>query len=44
MGETRSMNLKVRNGYKILVRKLGGTRPLWGPKHRWEDDIKMDLK
>jgi hypothetical protein len=29
-----------RNAYGILVRK----RPLGRPRHRWEDNIKIDLK
>jgi hypothetical protein len=29
-----------RNAYRILV----GMRPLGRPRHRWEDDIKMDLR
>jgi hypothetical protein len=30
--------------YKILVGKSEGQRPLRIPRHRWEDDIKMDLE
>jgi hypothetical protein len=33
-----------RNAYRILVGKPEGKRPLGGPKHRWLDNIKMDLK
>jgi hypothetical protein len=29
---------------KILVKKPQGKRPLGRPKHRWEDNIKVDLK
>jgi hypothetical protein len=29
-----------RNAYRILVRK----RPLGGPRRRWVDNIKMDLR
>jgi len=29
--------------YKVLVGKLEGQRPLGSPRHRWEDNIKMDL-
>jgi hypothetical protein len=36
MGETR-------NAYRILVGKPEGKRPLGRPKHRWMDNIKMDL-
>jgi hypothetical protein len=28
----------------ILVGKQGGKRPLGRPRHRWEDNIKMDLQ
>jgi hypothetical protein len=30
--------------YRVLVGKLEGTRPLGRPRHRWEDNIKMDLQ
>jgi len=30
--------------YRILVGKPGGKRPLRRPRHRWEDNIKMDLQ
>jgi hypothetical protein len=33
-----------RGVYRILVGKLEGKRPLGRPRHRWEDNIKMDLK
>jgi hypothetical protein len=29
--------------YGVLVGKPNGKRPLGRPRHRWEDDIKMDL-
>jgi hypothetical protein len=29
--------------YKALVGKPEGKRPLGRPRHRWEDNIKMDL-
>jgi hypothetical protein len=28
---------------RVLVGKPEGKRPLGRPRHRWEDDIKMDL-
>jgi hypothetical protein len=31
------------NAFISLVRKLEEKRPLGRPKHRWEDDSKMDL-
>jgi hypothetical protein len=30
--------------YRILVGRHEGKRPLAQPRHRWEDDIKMDLR
>jgi len=30
--------------YKILVRKPAEKRPFGGPRHRWEDNIRMDLR
>jgi hypothetical protein len=37
MGEGRGV-------YRVLVRRPGGKRPLERPKHRREDNIKMDLE
>jgi len=34
----------VRNTYKMLFGKPEERRPLGKPKHRWEDNIRMDLK
>jgi hypothetical protein len=34
---------KKRNAYRILVGKPNGKRPLGRPRHRWVDNIKMDL-
>jgi hypothetical protein len=33
-----------RNAYKILVAKPEGKRPLGRQRHRWVDNIKMDLR
>jgi len=33
-----------RDVYRILVGKHEGKRPLWRPRRRWEDNIKMDLQ
>ena len=33
-----------RGGYRVLVRKPGGKRPLGRPRRRWEDNIRMDLQ
>jgi hypothetical protein len=37
MGEGRGV-------YRVLVGKPEGKRPLWRPKRRWEDNIKMDIQ
>jgi hypothetical protein len=37
MGEERGV-------YRVLVRKPEGKRPMGRPRHRWEDNIKMDLQ
>jgi hypothetical protein len=34
---------EVRGAYNILVGKPEGRRTLGRPRHRWEDNIKMDL-
>jgi hypothetical protein len=33
-----------RNAFRILVGKPEGKRPLGRPRHRWVDEIKMDLR
>jgi hypothetical protein len=33
---------KRRGAYRVLVEKPEGKRLLGGPRHRWEDNIKMD--
>jgi hypothetical protein len=33
-----------RGAYRALVGKPDGRRPLGRPRHRWEDNIKMDLR
>ena len=35
---------KGRGLYVVLVRRPEGKRPLGRPRHRWEDNIKMDLQ
>jgi hypothetical protein len=30
--------------YRVLVRKSEGKSPLWRPRRRWEDNIRMDLQ
>jgi len=37
MGESRGL-------YRVLVGKPEVKRPLGRPRHRWEDNIKMDLQ
>jgi hypothetical protein len=37
MGEGRGV-------YRVLVGKPEGKRPLGRPRHRWEDNIKLDLR
>jgi hypothetical protein len=34
---------EVRGAYNIFVGRPEGRRPLGRPRHRWEDNIKMDL-
>jgi hypothetical protein len=33
-----------KNAYRVLVGKPEGGRSLAGPRHKWEDSIKMDFK
>ena len=33
-----------RGVYRVVVEKPEGKRPLGRPRHRWEDNIKMDLQ
>ena len=33
-----------RGIYRVLVGKPEGKRPLGRPRHRWENNIKMDLQ
>ena len=33
-----------RSSFKVLTDKPTGKRPLGRPRHRWEDNIKMDFK
>jgi hypothetical protein len=34
---------EIRNAYSILVGKSEGKRPVGRLRHRWEDNIRMDL-
>jgi hypothetical protein len=38
------MNGEKRNAYGILVGKPEGKRPLGRPRHRFVDNIKMDIR
>jgi hypothetical protein len=33
-----------RGAYRILVGRPEGRKPLGRPRHRWEDNFKMDLQ
>jgi hypothetical protein len=33
-----------RNAYSVLVGKPDGNRPLWRPRRRWVDNIKIDFR
>jgi hypothetical protein len=35
---------KKRGAYRALVGKPDGKRPLRKPRHRWEENIKMNLQ
>ena len=36
--------LIVYKNIRVLMEKPEGKRPLWRPRRRWEDNIKMDLQ
>jgi hypothetical protein len=36
--------MEKRNACRILVGKPEGKRPMRKPRHRWIDNIKMDLR
>jgi hypothetical protein len=44
MGRACSTNGEKRIAYRTLVGKPEGKRPLGRPRHRWMDNIKMDLR
>jgi hypothetical protein len=44
MGRACSTNGKKRNGCRILVGEPEGKRPLGSPRHRWVNNIRMDLR
>jgi len=43
VGHVAHMGMR-RGIYRILVGKPEGKSPLGRPRHRWEDDIKVDLQ
>jgi hypothetical protein len=43
MGGTCSLDVGGRGVYRVLVGKPERKRPLGKPRHRWEDNIKMDF-
>jgi len=44
MGGACSTMEDTRGVYRVLVGKPERKRPLGRPKHRWENDIKLDLQ
>jgi hypothetical protein len=44
MGRACNTHGKTRNAYMRLVEKPEGKRPLGRSRHRWLDNIKMDLR
>ena len=44
MGRARNTHGERRSAYRVLEGKPEGKRQLGRPRHRWEDNIKMDLQ
>ena len=44
MARTRNTYGTIHKYITVLVGKPEGKRPLGRPRHRWEDNIKMDLR
>ena len=44
MGRTYSMYAERRGACRVLARKPEGRRALVRFRHRWEDNIEMDLR
>ncbi|KAJ4447346.1 hypothetical protein ANN_09351 [Periplaneta americana] len=42
-GHVARMN-EFRNAYRVLIGRPEGNRPLGRPRHKWDDNIKMDLR
>ena len=36
--------VEERGAYNFLVRKPEGKKPLWRPRRRWVENIRMDLQ
>ena len=44
MDSSCSQNGEGKNAFKILTGKPTRKRPLWRPRRRWEDNIRMDFE
>jgi hypothetical protein len=44
MGGACSKFGERRGAYRVFVGKPEGRRPFGRPRHRWDDDIKINLK
>jgi hypothetical protein len=44
MGRSCSLRGDKGNACRILARSIEGKRPLGRPRHRWENNIKLDLR
>jgi hypothetical protein len=44
VGETCGTHGEGGGVYRVLVGRSENKRPLGKPRHRWEDNIKMDLR
>ena len=44
MGRSSSQNEEGSSAFNILTGTPTGKKPLGRPRHRWEDNIRMDLK
>jgi hypothetical protein len=43
MGRNVALTREMRNAFEILVEKSDGKKPFGGSRHRWKDNIKVDL-
>jgi len=44
MGGHVAQMREMRNVYNILIGKPEGKRPLGRPRHRWKDNMRIDLR